>query len=78
MSACYRSINEMNGMPDENKKAHFGDSGFRQHAPHVVVPDVIRGMTSGMLPFGASKGSASPARGGPEANSYYQIFQMML
>ncbi len=32
-------------------KAHFGDKHFRQHAPHVVVPDIIRGMMIGMVTF---------------------------
>ena len=43
------------------KKAHFGDERFLQNALHFVVPDIIRGMMSGMgtcLPvrqaFGAS------------------------
>ena len=61
-------------MPDKNKKAHFGDSGFRQHAPHVVVPDVIRGMTSGMLPFGASKGTPS-TRGAGMRRAKNEILQ---
>ena len=45
-----------------NWKVHFGDKHFLQNAPHLVVPDIIRGMMSGMctcLPvrqaFGASK-----------------------